>query len=73
MSSENNQRLEETLRDLLDTHFKKSAEGIEPHVLAGAFLAFGIDRFGAVMGERHAAYILEQTAADLRARAKPLH
>lgn len=69
----NNPRIEETLRDLLETHLKKSAEGVEPHILAGAFLAFGIDRFGALMGELHAAYVLEQAAADLRLRNRKLH
>lgn len=65
--------IEDTIRNLLDQQLKLVEQGIEPHVVAGAFLALGIDRFNAVMGEHHAAFILEQAAADLRSRRRLLH
>jgi hypothetical protein len=66
-------RLEQTIKNLLDQQIKLAADGIEPHLIAGAFLALGIDRFTAVMGERHAAHVLERAAADMLHKAKPLH
>ncbi len=66
-------RLEQTIKNLLDQQIKLSADGVDPHLIAGAFLALGIDRFTAVMGERHAAQVLERAAADMRIRVKPLH
>ena len=66
-------QLEQTIKNMLDQQIKLTESGISPHLVTGAFLALGIDRFGALMGERHAAYVLEKAAADLRSRAKPLH
>jgi hypothetical protein len=71
--SDTAETLENTIRSLVEQQMRLVEQGIEPHLVAGAFLALGIDRFNAVMGENHAAFILEQAAADLRSRRRLLH
>jgi hypothetical protein len=66
-------RLEKMIQTLLQEQQDLSQNGVAPHLIAGAILAFGIDRFGEVVGQRHAASILEQAAQDLRQRAPAMH
>jgi hypothetical protein len=72
-STQDIEKIEEMIKELLSQQLHLSQRGISPHLIAGAILAFGIDRFGAVVGQNHAASVLEQAAVDLRARAGLLH
>lgn len=67
------EKIEEMLQLLLSQQQRLSANGIPAHVIAGAILAFGIDRFGTVMGEHCTANVLEEAASDMRARSSALH
>ncbi len=65
--------MEEAIRNLLETHSRLTKSGIEPQILAGAFLSLGISRFANLMGESQTALMLEQTAVELRERGKTFH